>query len=325
MNSRRAAYQVHAPHITVLLAICNGGSALGPQLDSYLQQSLKPAHILASDDGSQDGSPARFDIFARRAKAAGVSCRRIGGPQRGATANFLSLLAQTEAVSDTAAQSHYVALSDQDDIWLPEKLRDATHLLAPHGDTPALLGTRSWEWNSLGNRRHISRQVPPPHDFRHALVQNFAGGNTMVLNHAALHLVQRALPRMRDAAVHDWWLYQLISGAGGTVILDPEPQILYRQHGRNQIGANSTMGSKLHRLGAMLNGHYRRWNDLNIAALEPNMDLLTPDSQDLLAQFIRHRKAPLLARLTMLWQTGLRRKGPFNQASLWLAALLDRL
>lgn len=325
MNPHPAPSQGQEPHITVLLAICNGGSALEPQLDSYLQQSLKPAHILASDDGSQDGSPARFDAFARRAEAAGVLCRRIIGPQRGATANFLNLLAQTNSVSDADAKSSYVALSDQDDIWLPEKLRDATQLLAPHADTPALLGTRSWEWNSLENRRHLSRQVPPPHDFRHALVQNFAGGNTMVLNRAALHLVQRALPRMRDAAVHDWWLYQLISGAGGCVILDPEPQILYRQHSRNQIGANSTLGSKLHRIRAMLNGHYRHWNDLNIAALEPNMDLLTPDSQDLLAQFIRHRQAPLLARLRMLWQTGLRRKGPFNQASLWLAALLGRL
>ena len=313
------------PHITILLAICNGGTALDAQLNSYLQQSLKPAHILASDDGSQDGSPARFDAFARRAAAAGVSCQRVNGPQRGATANFLSLLARADGAGDTTAVSRYVALSDQDDIWLPEKLREATQLLAPHTNTPSLLGTRSWEWNSARDQRHISRQVPPPHDFRHALVQNFAGGNTMVLNRAALHLVQRALPRMREAAVHDWWLYQLISGAGGRVILDPEPQILYRQHGRNQIGANSTLGSKLHRIRAMLNGHYQHWNDLNISALEPNMDLLTPDSQDLLAQFIRHRQAPLLARLRMLWQTGLRRKGPFNQASLWLAALLGRL
>jgi len=305
--------------ITVLLAICNGGTALAPQLDSYLQQSMKPTQILASDDGSDDGSQARFDAFAPRAAAAGISCQRVTGPQRGGTANFLSLLAQADPDSD------YVALSDQDDIWLPEKLAAATHLLAPHAAMPALLGTRSWEWDSARDQRQVSREVPPPHDFRHALVQNFAGGNTMVLNRAALHLVQRALPRMVDAAVHDWWLYQLISGAGGRVILDREPRLLYRQHADNQIGANSSMGSKFRRLKAMLNGTYRRWNDLNIAALEPNMDLLTPESRTILARFIRDRQAPLLARLLMLRHTRLHRKGAVNQASLWLAAALNKL
>lgn len=307
------------PHITVLLAICDGGAALDPQLDSYLQQSLKPSHILASDDGSRDDSTTRFDAFAHRAGAAGICCQRVKGPCRGATANFLSLLAQA------SPDSRYVALSDQDDIWLPQKLADARQLLAPHADTPALLGTRSWEWDSLRDQRQLSRRVPQPHDFRHALVQNFAGGNTMVLNRAALHLVQRGLPRVVDAAVHDWWLYQLISGAGGRVILDPKPQILYRQHASNQIGANSTLGSKLSRLRAMLSGRYRRWNDQNIAALEPNMELLTADSRDVLAQFIRHRQDRPMARLRMLRRTGLRRKGGLNQASLWLAALLGRL
>jgi glycosyltransferase involved in cell wall biosynthesis len=307
------------PHVTILLAIRDGGAALDTQLDSYLQQSLKPSHILASDDGSRDNSVARFDAFAHRAAAAGIRCQRVQGPRRGATVNFLSLLAQASPASC------YVALSDQDDIWLPQKLAKACQLLSPHADAPALLGTRSWEWDSLRDQRHLSRSVPLPHDFRHALVQNFAGGNTMVLNRTALHLVQRALPRVVEAAVHDWWLYQLISGAGGRVILDPEPQILYRQHAGNQIGANSTLTSKLSRLRAMLNGRYRRWNDLNIAALEPNMDLLTADSRDILVQFSRHRQDGVIARLQMLRQTGLRRKGGLNQASLWLAALLGRL
>ena len=37
---------------------------------------------------------------------------------------------------------------------------------------------------------------------------------------------------------HDWWAYQLVSGAGGTVIYDPEPFVAYRQHAGNLIGGN---------------------------------------------------------------------------------------
>ena len=309
----------HPPKVTVLLAIFNGGTALQTQLDSYLQQDLKPHLVLASDDGSCDGSTDCFDLFAQRARTAGIACQQFQGPQRGGTANFLHLLAQADTSSD------YVALSDQDDVWLPDKLEAATQMLAPHAAGPALLGSRSWEWDSECDHRRLSRPVPPPHDFRHALVQNFAGGNTMMLNRTALVLIQRALPRIKDAAVHDWWLYQLISGAGGTVLLDPTPRLLYRQHGGNQIGANSSLRSKLRRFGAMLNGTYRHWNDLNIAALEPNIGLLTPDSQNILTRFIRERQGPLRRRLNMLRQTGLHRKGALNQASLWLAALLNKL
>ena len=305
--------------ITVLLGLYNGAAHLQAQLDSYCGQSLKPARIWASDDGSIDGTPALFDRFAAQAGRHGLACNRFDGPRRGLTANFLSMLARLG--SDTA----YAALSDQDDIWLPDKLARAVAALAPLGARPALLGTRSWEWHCDSGRRTLSRPVPPPYDFRHALVQNFAGGNTMVLNRAALDLVQRALPRIDGAAVHDWWLYQLISGAGGAVLLDEVPQILYRQRRQNQIGANRGLRSKLMRFGAMLKGTYRAWNDQNVAALRANADLLTPEARALLERFARDRTRALPARLTMLRATGLRRKGRINQSVLWLAAALKRL
>ncbi|UWQ93491.1 glycosyltransferase (plasmid) [Rhodobacteraceae bacterium M382] len=306
-------------HVTILLAMRNGGDELAPQLDSYLTQTLKPARILASDDGSHDDSRAVFERFAQRARADGIDCQLFDGPQKGATANFLSLLARP------GADTTHVALSDQDDIWLPGKLEDAVQRLAPQGAHPALLGTRSWEWDPDTDRRQLSRPVPPPYDFRHALVQNFAGGNTMMLNRSGLDLVQRALPRTRDAAVHDWWLYQLISGAGGTVLLGEEPHILYRQHHGNQIGANTGLRSKLRRFRAMLCGTYRTWNDLNVTALNATRDLLMPDAQDILFRFARDRGRALPARLAMLRSTRLRRKGGLNQATLWVAAVLGKL
>ncbi len=306
--------------VTVLLGLYNGGDSLRPQLDSYLTQTLKPHRVIASDDGSSDDSRAVFLRFAKEAEAVGVLCHLIQGPARGLTANFLHLLAQP------GANTHFVALSDQDDIWLPGKLEDAVHRLAPHQDTPALLGTRSWEWFPKTDQRQVSRAMPGPYHFRHALVQNFAGGNTMVLNQAGLQLAQRALPTDACApAVHDWWLYQVISGAGGTVLFSDTPHILYRQHGDNQIGANRGLRSKLSRLFAMLRGTYQHWNTQNIAALESAKPLLTPEALETLTRFSADRHCPLPARLHMLRETGLYRKGTVNQMSLWLAALLGKL
>lgn len=308
------------PHVTIVMAICRGQDYLGEQLRSLSAQTLAPARVLASDDAPGDGTGAVFTAHGA-ADASGCLWELTDGPGRGLTANFLHLLSQVRPEG-----TGYIALSDQDDIWLPGKLEAAVGLLAPHGARPALAGSRSWEWfPGEGGRRQLSRAVPEPYDFSHALAQNYAGGNTMVLNRAALALVQRALPGLPEPAVHDWWIYQLVAGAGGAVMLDPEPRLLYRQHGGNQIGANASLGSKLNRFRAMLGGTYRHWMGRNIAALQSCRHLLTPAARRLLEQVADGRDGPLAARLALLRETGLHRKGRLNQTSLWLAAALGKL
>jgi len=306
------------PRIAVLLGLHNGADHLDAQLQSFCDQTLAPAWVLAADDGSKDGTVDRFERFAADAPGH-IRWHHAPGPGQGLSANYLALLARP------APQTDYTALSDQDDIWLPEKLERAVAALTPYQDRPALLGTRSWEWDGETDRRTLSRPVPPPYEFRHALVQNYAGGNTMVLNRAALDLVQACLPGLPTPAVHDWFLYQLIAGSGGAVLLDETPQILYRQHRSNQIGANSSLRSKLKRTGDMLRGTYRGWNTANIAALSACQAHLTPQARALLARFAKDRHGATPARLAMLRDTGLYRKGRANQAMLWVTTLLNRL
>lgn len=305
--------------VTVLLALCGGTRHLEAQLQSYLAQSLPPVHVLASDDRPGDGTGRMFRRFAASAPGS-TRWQLCRGPQRGCAANFLHLLGQVDPES-----TEFVALSDQDDIWLAAKLESAVRRLEAARPCPALIGSRSWEWNEARNTVTLSRRVPGPLGFSHALVQNFAGGNTMVLNRAALELVQRALPGVPVPAVHDWWLYQLVSGAGGTVLHDGGARILYRQHTANLIGANAGLASSVRRFLWMLGGTYRGWMDRNIAALEACSGLLTQDARRILAQAAKGRDGPLLRRLAMLRETGLHRKGGLNQAALWLAAALHRL
>ncbi|MBK5932722.1 glycosyl transferase family 2 [Rhodovulum imhoffii] len=306
------------PRVAVLLALFNGARHLQPQLESYCAQTLRPAVVLASDDSPGDGTAERFRQFARADQSA-IQWKLVDGPQRGLTANFLSLLAHPEAHAD------YIALSDQDDIWLPDKLESAVAILAPYSRRPALLGTRSWEWNPKTGRKILSRPMPAPLNFAHALLQNFAGGNTMVLNRAAMDLVRRALPGMPVPSVHDWWLYQLVSGTGGMVLFDPTPRLLYRQHHGNEMGASSGIGPRIRRLRSMLDGTYRDWIGQNLATLHSHADLLTPEALKMLERLTENRDADLMKRLALLHGSGLHRKGFANQTALWLAATLRKL
>jgi glycosyltransferase involved in cell wall biosynthesis len=314
-----------APKIAVLLASYNGGANLRAQLDSYLAQTLLPALLIVSDDGSQDDSRAVVADFA--ARHAELPLQLLEGPRQGAAQNFLHLL---RAVPD---QIDMVAFSDQDDVWLPEKLaRGAAKLHAAALDasqTPGIvLGTTLVCDSDLG---HPRRSVLPkrPAGFRHALVQNIAGGNTMLLNRAATALLQACAADVQSAAqalvVHDWWVYQIITGCGGQVLFDPEPGLLYRQHSGNLIGANVGVRAKVVRLKLMILGRFQEWNGLNIRALSLSEWRFTPQNRQLLADFTALRQAGFYRRLWLLHKAGLYRQGLQGRLSLWLAAALGKI
>lgn len=147
----------------------------------------------------------------------------------------------------------------------------------------------------------------------------------MMLNRAAIALVAGAAAEAGQVVMHDWWLYQIITGAGGQVVFDACPQLYYRQHGANQIGANRGPMAKLHRLRALLRGDFRRWNGINLRALRASAHRLTPENRAVLQGFAQLRDLPLGPRIVLFRRLGLYRQGVAGTASLWLAVALGRL
>lgn len=314
------------PRVAVLLATYNGAAALQAQLDSIANQTRQPALLLVSDDRSRDESCEIVRGFAKAHPEIKVDLQT--GPCMGAAQNFLSLLRRVPRDID------FAALSDQDDVWLPDKLKLGLRAImsaeeAAQGRTgpkaSLLYCGRSWECDAdLGNRR-LSRGARRPASFRHALVQNVAGGNTMMLNRPALDLCRVASLEARKLVVHDWWLYQIITGAGGRVIFDDTPLLLYRQHGGNLIGANRGLEAKKKRLSMLFSGRFRRWNTVNIKALMASAQRLTPENRAVLEMFAHDRNGPLWQRVSMIRRAGLYRQGVQGRLSLYLAAVLRRI
>lgn len=306
------------PAIAILLACYNGAANLRAQLDSFCAQTLPPVLLIVSDDGSTDASRTLLADFA--AAHPELPMQLIEGPRQGAAQNFLHLLRAVPAGIDM------VAISDQDDVWLPEKLARGAAALAGAGrDRPALATGSSWVCDAdLAKLCRMPIPARPP-GFRHALVQNIAGGNTMMLNSRAVALLQAASLEARKLVVHDWWIYQIIAGVGGVVLYDPEPMLLYRQHSGNLIGANHGFVAKSRRLKLLLIGRFRRWNSINIKALSASAHRFTAQNRQILQDFDRLRRMTLLPRLRLLKQLGLYRQGLAGNLSLWVAALLGKI
>lgn len=307
------------PAVAILLATYNGAAMLQGQLDSYAAQELKPKLLMVSDDGSVDETR---DILRRFAEAhPEIEVELFDGPRLGAAQNFLHLLRQMPDTID------YVALSDQDDVWFPTKLARGVALLQTlaEPERPGLACGRTLECDDALNNRRLSRGAKRPAGFRHALVQNIAGGNTMVLNRAAIALVRGAAQEVREVVVHDWWLYQIVTGAGGEVIFDNEPQLLYRQHEGNLIGANRGLGAKLYRLRFLVSGRFRLWCTTNLDALHCSAGRLTEENLRLVRAFEVGRDGPVWTRIAMIRRCGFYRQGLAGQMSLYLGALLRRI
>ena len=211
-----------------------GGRFVEEQLRSILDQLPADGRVTVRDDGSTDDTVTRIDSVAD------TRVTVIRGQNIGYVRSFFALLAGAPDDADL------FMLSDQDDVWLPNKVAQAAAHLAPLQDRPALYCSRlrlvDEDLRPLG----LSPAWPRPPSFRNALTENIVTGCTCAFNRAALPLVRQ----YGDPSLiyfHDWWLYLVVS-AFGHVIVDPEPTILYRQHAANAIG----MGSGLRRWLAIL-------------------------------------------------------------------------
>jgi len=305
--------------VHILMAVYNGAKHLQGQLDSFAAQSHCNWHLIASDDGSQDGSVDVLRSFAQSHRRSII----LEGPGAGGSANFMFLLCH---LATTQPDAKCIAFSDQDDKWLPHKLaRALEHLKRAPAGRPALYCSRSLIAGPDLSAPRLSAPRPRQASFRNALVQNIAGGNTIVLNEAASALVLKAAPVVKKVVVHDWWIYQLITGAGGIVLHDDEPGLLYRQHDDNQIGANDTFRAQMLRLGKLLSGDFRAWNDVNIFALRATHHMLSAENRTVLNSFAKMRRLPLIPRLIAVRRLGLYRQSAVGTAALWIAAVLGRI
>lgn len=272
------------PRVHILMCTLNGAAYLPAQLQSFLDQAHADWVLWVSDDGSQDATRAVLDRFVRAHPGREI---RVGtGPGQGVAANFLSLLADPDLPAGAT-----VAFADQDDVWLPHKLahalRGLDRIVTSPGQ-PAVYASRTILTDAGLQPQGLSPQHRRPPGFGNALVQNVLGGNSIVLNPAAVDLLRRTVPLAlagQGVPFHDWWVYLLLTGAGGAVLNDLRPGLLYRQHSTNVLGTNGGLRGGLARLGQITGGTYAGWIGRNLAALQAVADLLTPDHRAMLERF----------------------------------------
>ncbi len=239
--------------VKILLCTRNGERYLREQLDSILSQDDdgEGFRLLVSDDASGDGTREILEEYRVRYPNR-ISLRFRESPSGSAWRHFLSLFAE-----GCAADAEYIMLSDQDDVWKPEKLRQCMkHMRAMEAvwqrETPVLvhcdaeLVTESLE--PIAPSFTAYQKMSPSRDkLCQLLVQNHVVGGSILMNRALAALI-REVPE--SCVMHDQWI-ALLAAAFGQIRYVPEALYLYRQHGENVLGAakGSFLGEVLGRFG----------------------------------------------------------------------------
>ena len=303
--------------VAILLCTYNGARFLAEQLDSLEDQTHQNWVVFASDDGSTDQTLEILQQYQAKWPAGKLTIH--SGPQKGFCQNFLSL------ACDPNIRADYYAFCDQDDVWLPYKLEVAlANIIANQSvDVPYLY---------CGRTLYVAENLKPcgmsplfvfPPSFRNALVQSIAGGNTMVFNADAKLLIEKA--GLLNLPSHDWWIYQLISGARGEVFYDHKAYILYRQHEFSLVGGNNSFQAKKERVWMLFQGRFQKWNTQNIAALNQTKHLLVKNHQEILKMFELLRGARIRDRFRLMGVCGLYRQTRRGTLSLYLATLIGKI
>ncbi|WP_374007743.1 glycosyltransferase family 2 protein [Leifsonia sp. LS-T14] len=230
--------------VSVALCTYNGAAFVGEQLDSILAQTRRPAEIVVSDDASGDTT-----VAVVRAALAGFSEASVleNAHPLGVVGNF------QQAV--TAAHGELIALSDQDDRWLPEKLERMSarfaadpSLLFLHTDARLIDDRGAPTGTTLFQSLEVSAAdrdaVHAGEAFAVYLRRNLATGATVVFRRS---LLEAALPFPAEW-VHDEWLAIIAAALSGADLME-ECLTDYRRHDANQIGvADPTLRGKVGRV-----------------------------------------------------------------------------
>lgn len=214
--------------ICVLLSTYNGEKYLEEQLESLRRQEGVELKILVRDDGSKDRTHEILNKWQDKGLLTWYT-----GENKGPAQSFMDLLYN-------APEADYYAFCDQDDVWLPDKLKVAAEKLEEISNVnsiPTMYFSTTMLVDAQLNEIGINK-INYNFSFGEALLRNPATGCTMVINRV---LQKYLINRKPDfVSMHDSWAYRVCLALNGQIVYDPTSHILYRQHGNNVVGGKKS-------------------------------------------------------------------------------------
>lgn len=255
---------------TILMSTYNGEHYLCQQIDSILQQEKVDIQLIVRDDGSTDKTHIILEEYAKAGMLSWYEGKNMGPAQ-----SFLQLLKD-------APESDYYAFSDQDDYWQKDKISIAINKIN-YSKEPSLYFCQT----QLVDKNLAPIATPilnPLCTFGEALVYQFIGGCTMVMNKALRDIVISYHPAVLQ--MHDVWIYCIAKAVNANVYYDSTAHILYRQHEMNVIGQGyGQLKEWKRRYHRIVRGKQERYH-IALELQRGFMDYISKENANILDKFV---------------------------------------
>lgn len=212
--------------ISVALAAYKGEKFLARQLRSILSQIGDDSEIIVSDDCPNEVMKSIVDSFGDD------RIQYVEGPAQGVIRNF------EHAIS--LCKGDYIFLCDQDDVWCSDKVEKCVEKLED-GCLLVLHNAKIVDAELKDTGKTIFESLNSSSGVLKNIVVNSFVGCCMAFRK---ELKEYILPFPKKLPMHDQYI-GLSAKKHGQVVLIDEPLILYRRHGGNVTGGQTSVSDKI--------------------------------------------------------------------------------
>lgn len=203
--------------ISIAMATYNGGNYLEEQLDSFLAQTRLPDELVITDDCSTDNTLEIIQAFA--AKAPFEVRWEQNEKNLGYTHNFNQALMKTTG--------DLVFLSDQDDVWFPEKLARMERYALDEPNALVVMNDAALTDSALNDTGFTKQGQIASAGMTSS---NFVMGCCAVVRRELLDI---CLPIPTHYKGHDSWIVKMAEGMRRKYVV-PDVLQWYRRHNANE-------------------------------------------------------------------------------------------
>ena len=233
------------------MATHDGIRWIEPQIKSILDQENVHLTLFISDDGSIDGTYELLKKISARETRIVLLPKAKPKPFKNAARNFYHLLRSVDFKA-----FDYVSLSDQDDIWVTDKLSRAVDQMHIQNATCYSSDVLAF-WENAKTELIKKSQSQVAFDY---LFESAGPGCTFVMTKDPAMFLKKHLTRFKGETDkilhHDWLIYALMRSNKFKWVIDEFIGVRYRQHEKNEMGAHLGFKASMKRVKKIFDGSW---------------------------------------------------------------------
>ncbi len=240
--------------VCILISTFNCEDKIKRQIQSILSQKDVNVTIKIRDDGSNESSKKILKDIQKKYKDV-IDIEY--GDNKGYKQSFIELVYSTPNIFD------YYGFSDQDDIWMNDKLFSCINLM----EKDKAEGCKLAHCNSvsvdekLNPRKEQELRVACPPSFKSAISTEYFQGCGMVWNKEAMEKIQEYRPTNKFLA-HDYWV-GLVCYLAGKIYFCEDAKFYHIRYGNNESSDGNVKKGRIKRLKRFLYGKQIYMNPVN--------------------------------------------------------------